>query len=85
MEEYAEQNPLQRDTLLMRVKMQRIQYENIANIEEFQKLIDAVTDLLTKIEDELQIQFGEQRKRIMNDWTIYFISILIFFFFRSLE
>lgn len=61
MEEYAEQNPLQRDTLLMRVKMQRIKYESIANIEEFQKLIDAVTDLLTEIENELQIQFGEQK------------------------
>lgn len=59
MEEYAEQNPLQRDTLLMRVKMQRIKYENIANIEEFQKLIDAVTDLLTEIENELHIQSGE--------------------------
>lgn len=59
MEEYAEQNPLQRDTLMMRVKMQRIKYENIANIEEFQKLIDAVTDLLTEMENELQIQFGE--------------------------
>lgn len=64
MEEYAERNPLQRDTLLMRVKMQRIKYENIANIEEFQKLIDAVTDLLTEIENELQIQFGEQVIRI---------------------
>lgn len=60
MEEYAEQNPLQKDTLLTRVKMQRNKYENIANIEEFQKLIDAVTDLLTEIENELQIQFGEQ-------------------------
>lgn len=56
LENTAKTDPVHRDTLLMKVKMQREKMQVIQSPGEFHKLIDALGILLIEIEAQLQQQ-----------------------------
>lgn len=71
MEKFANENPIHRDSLLLKVKMQREKYELIKDAEQFQKLIDTVDIILTDIESHLK---RESSKLTLSDRTMQKIT-----------
>lgn len=72
LEANAKENRLHQATLLMKVKMQREKFDVIKDSDEFQRLIDAVGNLLIEIESQLQSQSGE----MIQFSDIIFISVI---------
>lgn len=59
LEENAKENRLHQAALMMKVRAQREKFEVLKDRDEFEKLINAVGNLLTEIETQLQNQSGK--------------------------
>lgn len=73
LEKYAANNPIYKDALLAKARLQKEKHNIIRKPEEFEKLINAVSRVLDDVEIELEHQFSKLCSMLLWQTSVFVI------------